>query len=174
MYNLICPQCKKSFVKIRNVTKYCGYKCSGAAKKLRDISCPQCKKFFKPRLSNSQFCSRQCAGTFLLKGKTGSLSRFWKGGIHRRKLGVRRNQPSGYIEIWDGNRWIGEHRQIMEKVEGRKLKRSEHVHHINGKRDDNRIENLVVLTISQHNHHHKKEQVKNFQRDSAGKFIKKS
>lgn len=169
-----CPNCKKTFEKQRKNAKYCSYACSGASKILKDKTCPQCLKFFKPMFSKSKFCSRQCAGTYLFKGKNGSLSKAWKGGVHRRKYGAKRNQPNGYIEIWNGNKWVGEHRFIMEKKIGRKLLRKEHVHHINGNRSDNREVNLVVLTISQHNTLHKTEQVKNFKRDGAGKFIKKS
>ena len=50
---------------------------------------------------------------------------------------------------------IDEHRFIMQEHLGRKLGRNEYVHHINGDKQDNRLENLQVLTPLEHNRLHK-------------------
>jgi hypothetical protein len=85
------------------------------------------------------------------RGLYGPLARNWKGG--------RYVDPHGYVRVLVGrddpmrvmafNRpWsrpvVMEHRLVMARHLGRPLHRAETVHHINGVRDDNRIENLQL------------------------------
>lgn len=59
------------------------------------------------------------------------------------------------IKLKDGTT-RDEHRIIMENHLGRKLTFNEVVHHINGNKFDNRLENLELMSRSEHVKHHYK------------------
>lgn len=89
-------------------------------------------------------CSRRCSGKYF------SL---------RVTVMDRYVSSDGYIIVKhpETGEAIREHRLIMLQHIGRPLGPKEHVHHINGNRQDNRIENLVLFTASEHIKHEYRE-----------------
>jgi hypothetical protein len=67
---------------------------------------------------------------------------------HERGEGATRYTPKGYVDEKRGSRWRRQHRWVMEDALGRGLLPQEEVHHRNGVRDDNRIENLELWSSS--------------------------
>ncbi len=65
---------------------------------------------------------------------------------HKRLHPSIRIEKGGYIRVGHKR----QHRVIMEAFLGRKLERKEHVHHKNGNKSDNRLENLEVLDEAYH------------------------
>lgn len=47
-----------------------------------------------------------------------------------------------------------EHRHVVEKNIGRPLKKTEHIHHLNGNKLDNSLENLKIVTQEEHSQFH--------------------
>lgn len=78
------------------------------------------------------------------KLRSESNIRYWDN--HRKP----RLQKNGYMTIQIANKKYYIHRLVMENYLGRKLEANETVHHINGNKTDNRIENLKLMSKSDH------------------------
>jgi hypothetical protein len=68
----------------------------------------------------------------------------WKGGRVSTSAGYIAVKDGEYIDMHDSAGYTLEHRLVMARSLGRPLAPSETVHHINGDRTDNRIENLQL------------------------------
>lgn len=83
------------------------------------------------------------------------MGKFKPGDQHRNWQGGKYINDRGYLMISIGQGKYGyAHRIEMEKYLGRELKKEEIVHHINGDRLDNRIENLEIMTLGNHSRLH--------------------
>ena len=67
----------------------------------------------------------------------------------RRARGTGKIDHQGYVVIRKNGKGYRAHRLIMEEYLGRPLTREETVHHINGDRADNRLENLELWSSNQ-------------------------
>ncbi len=80
----------------------------------------------------------------------GSQNGHWKGGVHFRKDGYELVRIGVVARKSKGARYMLKHRIIMEHFLGRKLLRTEIIHHKNGDRRDNRIKNLEIMSQKEH------------------------
>lgn len=94
--------------------------------------CLNCEKEFKCRNKDQKFCGAACYCAW----RTGPNHPAYKGG-HRDARGYRKVCVNG-IHDW-------EHRLAMQQKLGRPLRKGETVHHLNGDRSDNRLENLSLF-----------------------------
>ncbi len=77
-----------------------------------------------------------------------------------------------YKAIKVNGKKIDEHRYIMETFLGRKLEYNETIHHINGNKRDNRLENLEILNRREHTLiHHKQGDLRSPTKDESKKSI---
>ena len=103
-------------------------------------ACRSCGKQFAARRSSHMYCSRACA---------------WRhNGGQNRKDETWWIDSKGYVQ---GRVWIGEkqirvkkHRWLMEQHLGRKLMSTEDVHHVDGNKQNNSLDNLQVIDHAAH------------------------
>lgn len=110
---------------------------TGPSRMKAECQCLLCGKVFNARVAAIVGGQKSCG---CLKHLNGPNHHLWRGGFKNKQ---------GYIKIKSNGISIFEHRDVMEKHLGRKLEKFETVHHKNGVRDDNRIENLELWCSKQ-------------------------
>lgn len=147
---------------------------------LRKIKCATCKNKFQPKVSKSIYCSKDCyyemkrirkdrvdwndemkkrmSKNYKGEGNPMFGKEGWSRGKKRIEITAEKHPlwkggkyiVNGYYYLSNKSDEIAEHRYVMEEYLGRKLDSSEIVHHINYNKLDNRIENLQIVSRSEH------------------------
>lgn len=142
---------------IKDVTEFHLHKKSPGGRRSRCKSCrvAECAETYRKKCEAAGNICLTC-GTptsydryLCIKHKHCEGNKQWRGGKYR--------DGNGYVYVSGmhhhpnsaRNGSIAEHRLIMTEMLGRPLRQNENVHHINGVRDDNRIENLELWSSSQ-------------------------
>lgn len=128
------------------------------------------------------YCHCNCGLKRLRFDSCGKERRFIPGHNTRLRIGPKHPGYKGgsngsklYVIVYDRTHpyadkkhRIQQHRVVMEKHIGRYLRRDEVVHHINGNKKDNRIENLQLMTRPEHQSFHHKLDMSNRVCDNCG------
>ena len=116
----------------------------------RYMNCGKCGKRFRPWNLRAKFCSYACSP---------------HGTPHRKDQHWWKNPRNGYIygRVWEDSKWrsVKHARWMMEQHLGRRLAPSEFVHHKNHVKDDDRLENFVLMTPTDHGRHHNQNRPRN-------------
>jgi hypothetical protein len=148
-----CKQCGKEFTFCSYPSKgtkgqFCSRECyyRYIDSTIRE-KCPECGQMFEyPKWKHKKFCSQSCASKHYQK--TPSAYR-------PKKSAGPKNRYRQARSVIDGRR-ITIHRALMEQKLRKRLKSSEHVHHIDMNPSNNTIENLYLYkNASEHSKGHR-------------------
>ena len=133
--------------------------------------CHVCDKEFKPKRKEQRICSIQCRQKNNGAGRRGQST-----GLQSKSYKPRLTKD-GYLRMYaakhphaNGRKEIHVHVMIMENHIGRQLHPWECVHHINEIKTDNRLENLRLMSHSDHSLMHAKENSKSRTRGAGGRY----
>ena len=132
--------------KKRTKTIYCSKKCYLDSICLQNKICKGCGIVFLPKDNRVNFCSKQCYQNYAKLHKLRIKTGYWL--------------ENGYKVLYNNGNPIKEHIFIMEQYLGRKLKENEVVHHINGNKLDNNIDNLQLLSREEHSRLHRQKELR--------------
>lgn len=139
-------KCKKDFIKLNRRNKE--HICSGCG--ITFIG-------YRNNKTQLKFCGQDCSKNFM----RGERSPFFSNGSTV--------TSGGYRAILIGEKYILEHRLIMEEHLGRKLERDENIHHKDGNKLNNKIENLELMSTVEHSRlHHKLRRNNGTSKDKGG------
>ena len=106
--------------------------------------CNWCLGWFTPKKAKQVFCDKVCSNRYT------ATTRATTKGMYTTTKGYVLVYMPDHPDSQKSTGYIMQHRLVMEKMLGRRLKRREVVHHKNGVKSDNRQRNLELMTKKAH------------------------
>lgn len=124
----------------RNAERFCSRECYWVAKTMAPLACRACGGQIPRRRSRKAvYCSDAC------RDATASQ-------VRQRACGETLIDANGYMRVRTSDGWPLQHRAVFAAAIGRALREDEHVHHKNGIKTDNRLENLELCLVGSSAH----------------------
>lgn len=144
-----CGNCLRVFApwETKPDAQYCSRTCAGQSRRNRlTFDCVECGKRFDVQVNqadryNVKYCSRACKGAGKRRQLLGAGAPWYKGGFVGRH---------GYKVISVDSKKYLEHRYVMAQHLDRPLTKAETVHHIDGNKLNNDINNLQLMSYRDH------------------------
>lgn len=137
-YTKVCAErtCGQSFVTSMHEQQHCSRACAVRSRRLPKPPCGFCGKQITRPGREVKYCSRKCYNDKQREGQA----------VYKAQQTLQRGYRRGTV---DGRRLL-EHRYVMEQHLGRRLLPEEIVHHRDGNKANNALDNLLLTNPSEH------------------------